>query len=130
MPRYTEEEARAAVAASHSYTEALRRAGLRPAGGNHSLFRKYVDEIWKIDTSHFDPYWAARRNGGLSRRRKPLDENLIERSSYKRATLKVRLFEEGLKQAKCELCGQDENWSGRRMSLILDHINGVPDDNR
>lgn len=28
------------------------------------------------------------------------------------------------------MCGQDENWRGRRMSLILDHINGVPDDNR
>ena len=30
----------------------------------------------------------------------------------------------------CELCGQDEIWFGRRMSLILDHINGVGDDNR
>ena len=28
------------------------------------------------------------------------------------------------------MCGQDETWCGRRMSLILDHINGIPDDNR
>ena len=40
------------------------------------------------------------------------------------------LFEEGLKERRCEMCGQDENWHGRTMSLILDHINGVPDDNR
>lgn len=30
----------------------------------------------------------------------------------------------------CELCGQDEIWHGRRMSLILDHVNGVRDGNR
>ena len=26
--------------------------------------------------------------------------------------------------ARCELCGQGEEWRGRRMALILDHING------
>ena len=44
--------------------------------------------------------------------------------------LKRRLYDEGLKQRACELCGQGEEWRGRRMSLILDHINGVADDNR
>jgi hypothetical protein len=28
------------------------------------------------------------------------------------------------------MCGQDEHWQGRRMSLVLDHINGVANDNR
>jgi hypothetical protein len=76
MPRYSEEEARAAVAASYSYTEALRRIGLRPAGGNHALFRRYVDTVWKIDTSHFDPYFRSRIAGGPSRA-KPLSEVLV-----------------------------------------------------
>jgi hypothetical protein len=44
--------------------------------------------------------------------------------------LKRRLYEAGLKERRCELCGQGEEWRGRRMSLILDHINGVRDDNR
>jgi hypothetical protein len=30
----------------------------------------------------------------------------------------------------CELCGQGEEWKGMRMSLILDHVNGVSNDNR
>jgi HNH endonuclease len=30
----------------------------------------------------------------------------------------------------CELCGQGELWQGHRMSLVLDHINGVRDDHR
>ena len=70
MPRYTEEEARAAVAASLSYSEVLRRLGMRPAGGNHALLRRWVDEVWKIPTDHFDPGAAANRN--LHKPPKPL----------------------------------------------------------
>ena len=60
----------------------------------------------------------------------PLEEVLVEGSSYKRATLKRRLYEAGLKERRCEMCGQGEEWKGERISLILDHINGVPNDNR
>jgi len=40
------------------------------------------------------------------------------------------LYQEKLKNKVCELCGQDENWNGKKMSLILDHINGINNDNR
>jgi len=30
----------------------------------------------------------------------------------------------------CEKCGQDEWWYGKRMALILDHINGDNSDHR
>jgi hypothetical protein len=126
MPRYTEKEAREAVAVSRSYSEVLRHLGMRPAGGNHSLLRRYVDEIWKIPTEHFD-------GGGCRipvRERVPLEQVLVQDSTYSRSNLKPRLYEEGLKERRCEMCGQDENWQGRTMSLILDHINGVPDDNQ
>jgi hypothetical protein len=55
---------------------------------------------------------------------------MVQHSTYKRAWLKRRLFSEGIKQPACEMCGQGEIWLGRRMSMILDHINGVPDDHR
>lgn len=128
MPRYEEHEARAAVAASRSYSETLRRLGMRPAGGNHKLLRHWVDEVWGISTEHFDP--AAARLVGISRQAVPLEEVMVERSTYSRANLKRRLFGEGLKQRVCEMCGQDENWRDGRLALILDHINGVPDDHR
>jgi hypothetical protein len=41
-PRYTEAEVREAVENSPSYTEALRRLGLRPAGGNHKSLKKLI----------------------------------------------------------------------------------------
>ena len=99
---------------------------MRAAGGNHRTIRKYVEEIWRIPTDHFDPD-AARV---APKKRVPLDEVLIEGSSYQRRALKRRLYEAGLKQPRCELCGQSEIWNGRPMSLILDHINGVWNDNR
>jgi hypothetical protein len=47
VSRYTEQEAREAVASSLCYAEALRKLGLRPVGGNHRIFRKYVDQSGK-----------------------------------------------------------------------------------
>ena len=55
---------------------------------------------------------------------------LVEHSSYNRAQLKQRLYAMGLKNRQCELCGQGEIWRDQFMGLILDHINGVPNDNR
>jgi len=128
MPRYSEEDARKAVADSLSYSEVLRRLGMRPAGGNHRVLRKWVDDIWQIPTDHFDSSGSAIRN--LHKTARPLSEILVPGSKYSRGKLKQRLYEEGLKQRICEMCGQDEHWNSGQMSLILDHINGVPDDNR
>ena len=56
---------------------------------------------------------------------------MIENSSYRSTdSLKKRLYKEGIKERVCEKCGQDENWKGEHISLILDHINGVNNDNR
>lgn len=127
-PRYAEQEARTAIAASTSYAETLRRLGMRPAGGNHRTLRAYAEQVWGIPTDHFDPDRA--RNEALKRGRVALSSILVEESTYSRSHLKRRLFEECLKTRRCEMCGQDETWQGRRMALILDHVNGVANDNR
>lgn len=125
--RYTEAMLRTAIAESLTYSDALRRLGLRPAGGNHTTIKKHAAR-WGISTAHFEHDTA--RADHLRRPRKPLSEILVEGSTYHRGHLKRRLLAEGLKQARCELCGQGEIWRGRPMALILDHINGIPNDNR
>jgi hypothetical protein len=126
-PRYTEEALRDAVAESCSWAETLRRLGYCPTGGNWRTLKRRVAELG-ISTDHFDPYAAVRRR--TPGRRIPLDQILIEGSTYSRTSLKRRLFETGLKARHCEICGQDENWHGATIGLILDHVNGVRDDNR
>jgi hypothetical protein len=126
---FTRLEFTEAVAASRTMTEALRRLGLRPAGGNFGTFRKYAHH-WGVSTEHFDPAAVARESLRARGNPIPLSELLVERSSYSRAHLKDRLLAAGIKQPRCEFCGQDEHWRGGRMALILDHVNGVGDDNR
>lgn len=125
--RYTEDELRGAIAASESWAETLRRLGYCPSGHNWRTIKLRAAEL-DIDTSHFDPYAATRRRNGEGRI--PLEKVLVAGSTYSRSNLKRRLYEAGLKQPCCELCGQGEMWRGTRISLILDHINGVRDDNR
>ncbi|HEX6457925.1 MAG TPA: HNH endonuclease signature motif containing protein [Thermoleophilaceae bacterium] len=126
MARYDEPTLRRVIAESFSFSDALRRLGLRAAGGNHATIKKYV-ELWGISTSHFN---YDRAPTHLLRARTPLGEILVERSTYHRGHLKRRLYEEGIKLPRCEMCGQGEVWKGRPMALILDHINGIPNDNR
>jgi HNH endonuclease len=126
-PRFTQDELRTAIARSRSWAETLRALGYRSAGGNWKTLQKYAAK-WRIPTDHFDPYAASREV--LYKPPVPLEEVLIKGSTYHRSHLKRRLFAEGLKKRECELCGQGEIWRGRRMALILDHINGDPRDNR
>lgn len=129
-PRYSEDDARAAIAASLSWTEALRRLGMCASGGGYRILQKYAS-VWAIPTDHFDPHAAS--IAGLARMRAgatPLEDLLVEGRFTQGAQLKKRLYAAGIKSRHCELCGQGEEWRGRPMSLILDHINGVHDDNR
>jgi hypothetical protein len=130
-PRYTEAEARAAIAVSRSFAEALRRLDMCATGNNWRTLKRYALEVWRIPVGHFDPHAASRE--ALIRGRKvatPLVEVLVEGSSFSRVQLKKRLYAEGLKRPICEMCGQGELWRGRRLALILDHANGVSDDHR
>lgn len=126
-PGFTEEDLRAAVTVSLSFAETLRNLDYCHTGGNPGTIKKYIAK-WGIDTSHFNPDFA--RSRALRTAPRPLEEVLVENSTYSRATLKARLYSAGLKARRCEMCGQGEVWNGRRMSLIIDHVNGIRDDNR
>jgi hypothetical protein len=117
---------------SRTYTETLKKLGLRAAGGNFKTLKNNIEK-YKLDVTHFDAANVRKEKLGDYQKlfiKKELSECLIENSTYNRCQLKERLYNEGFKEKKCELCGQDENWNGGKMSLILDHINGVWNDNR
>lgn len=130
MPRntpFSEADAQAAIASSICWADALRALGYQVKGANYRTLQKWAGR-WNISTDHFDPHIGRKRAGKAQEI--PLSEVLVEGSTYNRQNLKRRLVASGLLPPCCEMCGQDEIWRGRRMSLILDHINGVSNDNR
>jgi HNH endonuclease len=124
---FSEQAARRAIQDAVCWSEALRALGYVPKGHNIRTLQRHVRR-WGIDTGHFDPNLARARAN--ARQGTPMSEILVEGSAYSRGSLKKRLFAEGMKERRCELCGQDETWRGQRMSLVLDHINGVSNDHR
>jgi len=126
--KWTKENLEEIVRTSNTQKECLLKLGIRNAGGNPKTLKKYI-ELYDLDTSHFiknyDRMVYLNKNNVT-----PIEDVLVEKSTYSRSTLKKRLYTEGLKERVCEKCGQDEIWNGEKMSLILDHINGIHDDNR
>lgn len=129
--KYSQEQFKKVVLQSFSLSEILEKLDLRKAGGNYKTIKKYIQK-YNIDTTHFNVEKEKKKR--LKKYRKlrkiPLEEILVKHSTYTwTSKLKERLYNEGLKEKKCELCGQGEEWRGKKMSLILDHINGIHDDN-
>jgi len=126
---YEKENLENIVKDSKSYTDCLKKIGLSNRPGNYDTLKKYI-KIYQLDISHFySDYLGGLRRHNLELK-KPLNEILVEKSNFSRRILKKRILEEGLKQNICEECGQDEFWRGKKISMILDHINGINDDNR
>ncbi len=130
--KYKEEDVRRAVSESNSVKECLQKLNNRAAGGNYRTLYKYCEK-WNIDISSLKSFDLKKRNFFVKKAKKvPLEKILVENSGFSRTALKARLYAEGLKERKCEMpeCGQGELWHGKKISLILDHINGVWNDNR
>lgn len=119
------------VKESKTKTECLKKMGMRAAGGNYRTLTKYIKK-YNIDITHFESDEIIKKKlMSFNRIKKiPLDDILTTGSTYNRGHLKERLYKEGIKKKECELCGQGEIWNGNKMSLIIDHINGVWNDNR
>ena len=120
------------VQESSTLSEVLTKLSIRNAGGNFQTLRNKIAE-YKLSTSHFDPAkariensYAKRITNGLS-----YEEVFCVNSKASRGSVKLWLKRLGRLFA-CELdgCGITENWQGKKMSLILDHINGTYNDNR
>lgn len=106
----------------NSKADLCRRLDKKPTGGNYRTIDNIIKK-YNLDVSHFknEPW-----NKGISyySPKRSLEEILVENSDYTNTTaLKSRLFKNGLKEMKCEICGKEEH-------LELHHVNGDPTDNR
>jgi 5-methylcytosine-specific restriction endonuclease McrA len=106
---------------SHSYSEVLRKLGLRI--GSYKTLKRFVI-AHDLDTSHF------RQTNSIDQEI-PLADILTGKVAYtSRWRLKKRLTEAGLLEYKCSECNITDQYNGKPITLQLDHKNGVNNDNR
>ena len=55
---------------------------------------------------------------------------MTENSTYSRNHLKKRLIKNGILENKCDICGLLPEWQEQKLVMVLDHINGIRNDNR
>ena len=118
---------------SRNRLEVLKKIGWDTKTYGYRKLNRYIKNN-NIDISHFETksqQYMRTRDLILSSKKIPLEKILTSGSTYQNTTnLKNRLYKEDIKQPICEECGQDEHWRGKHISMILDHINGIHDDNR
>jgi bacterioferritin-associated ferredoxin len=124
---YSIEQIRAAVAKSICMSEVLREIGLSTHGSCANVIKRIMKEH-NILSDHFDPALALRK--GNARRWSP-DEVFIEHSPIPRATLHTHVKRHNvIGTPVCSECGVATTYNRKPISLTVDHINGVSDDNR
>ena len=123
------------VRESHSVSEVTRRVGFAVSGASTRNIKKRIEKD-QLDHSHFKGIGFNKGRTWQCKTRTPLSEILVKNSTYSRGHLKRRLLDEGLLENRCANpeCPLASNWDGswvkKPLVLVLDHINGVRDDNR
>ena len=116
---------------SKTFSEILKALGLRCAGGNFKSLKENL-KYRKIDYSFIYETSKIERLKKFNLKNKPIDLSkiLVENSSFSRNHLKKRLFKDGVLKHECAECGISNQWNNKPISLQLDHINGIYNDNR
>lgn len=114
---------------SNSLSEILKFFGLCYKGGNGKTLKKRLEEDG-IDYFHIPLGRDSNKGRKIPKKAKPLKEIMIENSTYSRYHLKKRLIKEKILKERCYNCGLPSFWDGKKLVLILDHINGISNDNR
>lgn len=117
------------VKESTSITQILRYFNFNNKGSNHKTLYSRLKEDG-IDYSHIKLGIGFNKGRKFIRDKIPLEKILIEASNYDRSRLKKRLFEENLLKNQCSECGLGTEWNNKKISLQIDHINGIANDNR
>jgi Zn finger protein HypA/HybF involved in hydrogenase expression len=114
---------------SSSVAEVIEKIGLDPYNGNHKTLNQRIKEEG-FDLSKLKDNRTIKNKQVGIKNRFPLNNILTENSTYNRSQLKRRLVEDNLLDYKCSSCGITDMWNNKKLSLQLDHINGINNDNR
>jgi hypothetical protein len=102
---------------SHSATQAAQRLGIQYG-------------TYRVHALRLGVFKSNQRGNGISKPKKEgagkiAIQDILDgkHPDYQTNKLRKRLFSEGYKEKKCEICGITE-WNGKELSFQLEHIDG------
>lgn len=125
--KYTKELLSDAVSKSTCMADVFRVFGVKQSGGLHYHLLLKAKK-WGIDLSHFKGKSTPRKTTTIQQFN--LEDVCTKNSNYSRGCLKRRLLQTGILKNECSICHQQNTWNDKTLVMVLDHINGVRDDNR
>lgn len=118
-----------AVKTSTHKAEILEKLGLKKWPGNYETVNRHIWGL-KLDISHL-VHGNQFKRGHQPSNKIALEEILVKDSTYTNTTsLKKRLIKEAMLKNECAECGHGTKWNGKILVMILDHVNGIKNDNR
>lgn len=123
--RWSDEDLIEAVKTSFTKSDVIRKLGYSSRNsGNFQTIDKYIKNL-KIDTSHFK---VGETEPHIKKHN--LTDLLVKDGQLtKTVDLKTKLIKANLLKNFCNICKISE-WTGQKLNLHLDHINGDRADNR
>lgn len=126
------EQFQAIVNQYNSLADILRHFGLHPGAGNYRTLKNRIEENG-VNIDHIK--LGINSNKGRVSFTKLSTSEIINRhfrlgSKLNSSKLKELAFRHNLLENVCSECGQCPEWNGKPLSLQLDHINGISNDNR
>ena len=88
---------------------------------------KNVLKYHKIDYTHIQNNKIPKNKGNFDLSK--FENHLTENSKISRSKLKNILIDKGLLEYKCNDCGLGNVWNNKKISLHIDHKNGINNDN-
>lgn len=116
----------ASVASSKYMSDVIIKLGLTVRPGNYETLRKHIKRL-DLDTSHFIGNSSQNKRGGPKEIAN--EKVFVKDSIHSRSLVKSRIIKYRLLDYECNICELTE-WNGKRLVLVLDHINGINNDHR
>lgn len=116
-----------------TYNQILEHFNLNPYSGTRTTFMSRIKsegyDLSRFEKNHRD-YMKHLSKSKHNDTKLDLVDILVENSTYPRVHLKRQLIENHIIDNKCSECFVSGTWNNKPLSLQLDHINGVNNDNR
>lgn len=118
--KYDKKELETMLSSSYSYIDCLKKMGYSSNCG--VVIGKFKDFLVKNDISTL----FLKRD----LKKYSFEQTFCENSQVGRTSIKKRIIRDKLLPYECVSCGAQPFWNEKPLVLVLDHINGISNDNR